>query len=336
VIYQFELFADESGTHDVRGLSPGSDVTVIIGYFNSRKNWDRLSQRWNTRLRRARIDKPFHMREVRNDAPYSTRTDNKRDKFVRSLAKLARDETWFAVGATLPTKDYDEIVPQRLKDADREPYFFCLRLFFDAVLDLLRLEVDPVLTKKRKGYRKTDEPVAFIFDQKGDEEFQAHARRAFNAIKALRDADGRMDSLTFGSRATCVPLQAADLMAYWGRRIVSHMIKGEAWRDPMELFLEERHNLMFSLYNRERLVRWVLDVIGAADRRILRDEVSEGADLSTLSEQMTVWNEWYRATFPREQGVLRDWRADLMKWGRQKPMPGDLWARLLEWKNQNK
>ncbi len=103
MMYDFELYADESGTHDFRGLVPGSDVTAVIGYFQAKKNWDRLSRRWLTRLRKVKLEKPFHMRELKNDPPFNTWSKTKRDKFECGLAKLARDETWFAIGATVST-----------------------------------------------------------------------------------------------------------------------------------------------------------------------------------------------------------------------------------------
>ncbi len=166
-------------------------------------------------------------------------------------------------------RDYDEVVPQWLKDQDRHPCFFCFRLFLDAVLHVLRTEVDPILQQKTKGYHKEDEPVAFIFDQQ--QEFKDQAIKTFYALKALRDTDNRMGSITFGCRKQYVPLQAADLMAYYGRRIISHVIKDEAWRDPMERFLEERHNLKIYRYERAGLIEWVKEVSAARDARLARE-----------------------------------------------------------------
>jgi hypothetical protein len=140
-----------------------------------------------------------------------------------------------------------------------------------------------------------------------------------------------MDSITFGSRATYVPLQAADLMAYYGRRIVSHIIKGEAWRDPMELLLEERHNLKVFTYDRAGLMKWVLEVTQVRDARMAREGKHE-MSFVLLSEQIAVWNDWYQDGLKKGGGAIPEWEARLMKWDRKKPLDGDLWARLLEWK----
>jgi hypothetical protein len=253
-----EAYADESGTHDIHGLLPGAEVLAVIGFIASRKQWSKMSAKWNKRLRRAHIARPFHMREFFNDPPYNAWSQCKRDRFLRQMIKIARDKTWFAIGATVQVKDYDEVVPQWLKDDDQRPYFFCFRLFFDAILHLLKTEIDPVLERK--------ESVACYFDRQ--EEYAEQAHKTFIGLKSLRDPDDRLTSLTFGSRAQYVPLQAADLMAYYGRRIVTHILKGEAWRDPFESLLEKKHSLMIYTYNRAGLIDWVRDVTAVRDARL--------------------------------------------------------------------
>lgn len=253
-----EAFADESGTHDVKGLQPGSEVLAVVGFVAGRHQWLRMSRMWNRRLRREGITKPFHMREVANEPPYNTWSQCRRDRFLRQMINIARDKTWFAIGATVQVKDYDEVVPQWLKDSDQHPYFFCVRLFLDALLNLLKTDLDLKL--------KTKESIACIFDRQ--QEFQDQEIATFNGLKALRDPENRLSSLTFGSREQYVPLQAADLMAYYGRRIVAHKLKGEAWRDPFELLLEKKHSLMIYTYNRAGLIEWVNEVTAVRDARL--------------------------------------------------------------------
>jgi len=259
-IYQLEAYADESGTHDPKGQQKGSEVVAVVGYLNPKANWDRLSRRWTRRLKEFNAPPVFHMREFKNDSPYNSWTQLKRDRFETKLIKLARDETWFAIGAAVSVRDYEEVVPKWLKDEDQHPYFFCFRLFLDALLDIISKDID------RKF--KTKKSVACIFDQKP--EFQPQAIKTFNAIKKLRDPDDRLSSLTFGSRKQYVPLQAADLMAYYGRRILTHMMQGKAWRDPMERLLEERNSLMIYTYPRSSLIKWVDDVTMVRNARLAR------------------------------------------------------------------
>ena len=220
-----------------------------------------MSRKWNRRLRYEGITKPFHIREFYNDSPYNKWSQCRRDRFLRRMIKIARKGTWFAIGATVQVKDYDEVVPQWLKDSDQHPYFFCFRLFLDALLHLLNTEIDPKLKNK--------ESIACVFDRQ--DEFEEQARRTFNGLKSLRDPDDRLSSITFGSRAQYVPLQAADLMAYFGRRIVTHILKGEGWRDPFERLLEKKHSLMVYTYNRAGLIEWVNQVTAVRDARLARE-----------------------------------------------------------------
>jgi len=244
----------------------GQMLPQSLAILNTKAHWERLARRWRTRLKEFKLNHPFHMRALRNDAPYNTWTQTKRNKFRDKLIKLARDETWFVVGAAVPVRDYDDIVPQWLKDEDQHPYFFCFRLFLDAVLHLLKTQVDPILGQKTKAYRKDREQVAFIFDEQ--EEFKQQALRTYYGLKDIRDTDDRLGPIAFGTRDTYAELQAADLMAYYGRRIVSHMIKGEAWRDPIERSFEERHNLMIYMYNRAGLTNWVDEVSAVREARL--------------------------------------------------------------------
>jgi hypothetical protein len=316
-----ELYADESGTHDVTGKQPGSEVLAVIGYIAGKSLWLRMSRKWNRHLRRAGVTKPFHMREFYNDPPYNSWTQSKRDRFLRRMVNTARNKTWFTVGATVQVKDYNEVVPKWLKDDDQHPYFFSFRLLLDAILHLLVTEIDPHL--------KTKESVACIFDRQ--EEFREQATKTFYGLKALRDPDNRLSSIDFGSRAKYVPLQAADLMAYYGRRIVAHRLKGEAWRDPIERLLEKKHSLMIYTYDRVGLVNWVLEVTRVRDVRILRER-KDDMSFILLSDQMAVWNEWYEDALKKGGGAIPEWEARVMRWDRKQPMDADLWARLLEWK----
>lgn len=63
-------------------------------------------------------------------------------------------------------------------------------------------------------------------------------------VKDIVDPEDRFTSLTFGSKDAYIPLQTADLLAFYARRILTHEMQGKAWRDPFERLLEERHNLM--------------------------------------------------------------------------------------------
>ncbi len=202
----------------------------------------------------------------RNAPPYDKWSDAKRKKFLATLIRIARDGTWFAIGGMVPTKDWEQALPNDIKSGLggrldlSHPYHFCFQMFFARFMDLLTNEID-----RRFGKYKFKEEVAFIFEQQ--RQFERVASGDFNVIKDVVDPENRLASLTFGSKDNYIPLQTADLLAFYARRILTHQIQGKAWRDPFERLLEQRHNLMLYYFTREQLMEFARKAIAARDAR---------------------------------------------------------------------
>jgi Protein of unknown function (DUF3800) len=248
VLLGLTVYADESGTHDKHGLLRGSEVTAVAGYLASKQSWGILSRRWRTALRKYDIE-TFHMSKYwRQEPPYDTWSDSKRKRFLTTLIKIARDNTWFAIGGMVPTKEYDQLLSEDTKGGRLgelsfdHPYHFCFMMLFARFLEYLKKDIDNRFPR-RPGY---EEKVAFVFDRQ--EEFQALANRGFGLIKKIADPNDRLASLTFASGEDYEPLQAADLLAFYARRILTHQLEGKAWRDPFERMMEERSNLMLHYF----------------------------------------------------------------------------------------
>jgi hypothetical protein len=248
------VFADESGTHDEHGLQRGSEVTVIAGYIADKRCWERVTQRWNTALRKYGVN-VFHMSSYwRNESPYDKWSDAKKKKFLRSLIRIARDGTWFAIGGMVPTKDYDELMAPGLRspsDARRlqfsHPYHFCFAMLLVRFMAYLTSDIDQRFPRKPEFKEK----VAFVFDQQ--QQFEKVANLGFALCKKLFDQDDRFLSITFASKTANVPLQAADLLAFYSRRILTHQLEGKGWKDPFERMMEERNNLMLHYFTRQQM-----------------------------------------------------------------------------------
>jgi hypothetical protein len=248
------VYADESGIHDKTGLSPGSEVTAIAGYIATKRHWNTVIRRWNTALRKYEVE-VFHMSDYwREIPPYDKWSDAKRKRYLSTLIRIARDGTWFAIGGMVPTKDWNEALPEDIKGGGLggrlnfdHPYHFCFQMFFVRFMELLTEEID-----KRCSRQKLKEKVAFVFEQQ--HQFEDVAAAGFHIIKDILDPDNRLASLTFGSKEDYIPLQAADLLAFYARRILTHQMQGKAWRDPFEQQLEERHNLMLYHFTREQFI----------------------------------------------------------------------------------
>lgn len=249
------IYADESGTHDEHGIQPGSEVTVVGGYIADKRNWERFTRRWNTARKEFGIKGPFHASEYwRNEPPFNGWTDAKKKKCLGTFIKIARDNTWFAVGGMVGTKDWDEIMAPRFKEgylgqlSFSHPYHFCFQMLFVRFMEYLKDDIDKRFPR-RKGF---EERVAFVFDRQ--QQFGKVAAAGFTIIKNLIDPDDRFESFAFRSKDRYIPLQAADLLAFYARRILTHQNQGKACQNPFERMLEERHNLMLHYFTRTQLI----------------------------------------------------------------------------------
>jgi hypothetical protein len=247
-------YADESGTHDAKGLHQGAEVAVVMGWVAEKDAWDIFDDKWQQVLVDHNIQ-VFHMSEFvdkkngPNDPnwPYLGWSDTKRDKFIRKLIALARDHAYFGIGGALNVKDYDAIVPEWTKQEAKHPYTFCFQLFFDMLLPALRENLEEPLPD--------GEQVAFFFDRQ--KEFKARAELAFDIIKAMRDAEDRMGALTWADKAKYRPLQAADLLAYIIRSAQARRVRTGSedilvpgtWEDD----LLARRNIIVGYYDKKNL-----------------------------------------------------------------------------------
>ena len=247
-------YADESGTHDAKGLHQGAEVAVVMGWVAEKDAWDIFDDKWQQVLVDHNIQ-VFHMSEfvdkkngpIDPNWPYLGWSDTKRDKFIRKLIALARDHAYFGIGGALNVKDYDAIVPEWTKQEAKHPYTFCFQLFFDMLLPALRENLEEPLPD--------GEQVAFFFDRQ--KEFKARAELAFDIIKAMRDAEDRMGALTWADKAKYRPLQAADLLAYIIRSAQARRVRTGSedilvpgtWEDD----LLARRNIIVGYYDKKNL-----------------------------------------------------------------------------------
>ena len=245
------VYADESGTHDVLGVQPGSDVVGVVGYAAWEKDWRRIEKHWETRLREYGV-KEFHMRSFMRDKeyPYRNWPPKRREKFINALIKIAQKNTRFGIGGLVVLDDYNRIVPDFLREERKHPYYFSFQMFFDLPLPQLE-KFDPPLPK--------GDQVAFIFDQ--NQQFEEEAIKAFHDIKQLRDKHDRMGSIDFRSRKKCRVLEVADLIVYLMRDDLSRLTRGEKRRRDWIDELRQRENLLVGYYDKGNLPRYVSGVL---------------------------------------------------------------------------
>jgi hypothetical protein len=244
-------FADETGTHDRTGVHEGAEVAGVVGYLSWKEDWDIFTGLWNEVLKHYEVP-VFHMSEFSDEIngpknpkwPYRGWSREKKDQFIRELVANTRDNALIGVGGLVGVRDYDAIVPDWLKTQIGHPYYFCFQLFFDTILD--------ALTKFEHPF-PPGEQVAFFFDQQ--QEFKNKALEVFDNLHAIKDVDNRMGAITFVRKEQYIPLQAADLLAFRMRKVVTRKLKGlqainsGSWDEE----LGARRNLIVGHYDADNL-----------------------------------------------------------------------------------
>jgi len=218
-------FADESGTHDIFGLQPGSEVAGVVGYLSWNTRLETYCGQWQEVLYRYNV-KFFHYSEFMNEEngpkdpnwPYHGWSREKRDRFIRELIPIARNNTIIGIGGLVSVQDYNAIILDSAKYD--HPYHFCFDLFFGAMSCFLR-------NGSLWGYTSPfmpNEKVAFFFDRVDKKKKQIALDQYNHALS--HDEENRFGGIAFVSKEDYPQLQAADLLVGRTRIICTRIFKG--------------------------------------------------------------------------------------------------------------
>jgi hypothetical protein len=214
-------YVDETGTHDPSGAHPGSEVVAVAGYLSWQEDWQIFCGQWQEVLYSYQVP-VFHMSEFNavdsTDPkwPYRGWSRDKKDSFIHKLIPIARDNTLSGIVGLVSTKDYDNLVPIWMKEWISHPYFFCFQLFFDCVLSILKEFEHPFPPEQK---------ITFILDQQ--QQFKNIALSRFDAFCDTVDKENRFGSITFANNKDHPPLQAADLLAFRMRKMLTRKFKNQ-------------------------------------------------------------------------------------------------------------
>jgi hypothetical protein len=228
LVLQVTFYADESGIHDPHGIQPGSEVASIAGYIATKAQWRVFERRWRTALREYNVP-VFHMSEYNRkqeeqkpNSPYLGWSDAKRKRFLRRLIKIASKVPLAAFGSMVQTKEWDSILDDQTKvgmpvkkKRGREmevfnPYVTCFQNFFAKFPRFLDKAVNPLVNRHTPV-----SDVAFVFHR--HEVFGPAAEKGYEICCEILK-DDRLGSITFAPVEKYLPLQAADLIAFYSRR----------------------------------------------------------------------------------------------------------------------
>jgi Protein of unknown function (DUF3800) len=190
---------DESGTHDE------SEFASLAGYVDHSDRWAEFENEWKAVLARYCVEE-FHLTDFENRYKefawqnYWFLPDRElRHPLLRDLIKAIDPPSRLRVGATISIRDYHNIIPDSLK-LKFHPYYF---LFAKCVEQLWRVSFLLL---------PPGEQLAFVFDHKLG--FEGRSDAIFLALKRDFPYTNRMGTVQFAPSRDCVPLQAADLVAF--------------------------------------------------------------------------------------------------------------------------
>lgn len=256
VVLEVTFYADESGIHDKQGEEKGAEVVSIAGYIATKAQWSTFTCRWLHALRNFKVTEPFHMSEFyRHDkGPYSEWSPTKRKELLATLINIARENTVRGFGVTIDTKGWKREFTDEMKGAPDfdHPYTFCSQLFFTRLLlNFLPEEFDPCI-----GHKET---VALVFH---NQTFLAPLTLlAYGLAKKIFDKEDRLRTITFGSDEHCPPIQAADLIAFYARRMKTRL--GRIPYDEFEELLHQGGKLSLHYINEKQFSESVAKAIAS-------------------------------------------------------------------------
>lgn len=230
---QIVIYSDESGTHDLSGSMPGSETTVVGGYFAWEDDWAIFSEKWAAILNKHSADY-FHYSEVRralsilegkeqfneekdSKNPFLNWTLEKAFEFLFSLAQLIGESPIYSVGGfTNTTKFHNSLnkgqVPWNVNPTVEDKWVY---YFFRSVFVELNRRM-PFLTA----------PIMFTFDHKIETRWVIPIKKAFTFC---RSQDPRIKDYGFADdkHKPNNPLQAADMYAYRSRQIAHRLLTSD-------------------------------------------------------------------------------------------------------------
>jgi uncharacterized protein DUF3800 len=189
-------FIDDSGS--------GGDSTyyVLSGYIADIPTWESFSRKWKAVCDSTPSIQYFKMSEAESlKEQFGGFSDTQRSKKVQQFIDVIRRHGLFEISCAIPQDAYNNIVKLRLPRKYRTPYFFC----FGAILSMCAI---------RSGRHNID----FVFDRQ--EQVQGTAKKMYEQSKHLLGFGKKVENIDYGDDKVCLPLQAADLIAWQTRRFL--------------------------------------------------------------------------------------------------------------------
>jgi hypothetical protein len=200
LMVMLQAYVDDSG----RGQSP---VFVLAGFISSPEKWALFSDEWAAVLAaRPGIDY-FKMREAHSfKGQFEGWNPGSRDAKISDLSRIIEKYMMAGISLSITIEEYNDIFAPITHKAARSPYFLAV---FNMISMLARYQID----------MKLHEKVDFIFDRQDGQSGPIMDAWEWFKNNATDDTKDQLGSPPdFRDDKNTMPLQAADLYAWWVRR----------------------------------------------------------------------------------------------------------------------
>jgi hypothetical protein len=237
-------YMDESGTHAT------APFLTVAAYIATPADWQEWAPEWQFMNFPIKV---FHSTDCNaRQGEFDGWSREIRDQHVRGLLSVIANRPIAGCVIGLDMVAFDSAMKNHpeLRRMFSTPYIACFQWVIQTIMDF---------ANRMSGGRGAS--VSF-FHENNDYEMQAH--KAFKWLKEGEDPKKVLGSLTFNSKQAFVPLQAADILAYEGFRVMQNP---ERPRPSWEA-LQPKQKIMALNYNANNMHKLVLALSDIRDGNI--------------------------------------------------------------------
>jgi len=238
------IYCDDSGT-DEKNRS-----AVVAGYVSNLAQWELFAKEWNKALKDFGV-KQMHRADLENFKGEFTEdrewNPTRRTVFLQRLQPIIRHRMKFPVGTAVIRKDYEEVIPEAVRNKFGGVYGWCAHTL------LVKLFIWCT-----RPSRLHAEPIQWVFE--AGTIGQGQVDQMFRELSHVESTNWRIKGWSFQGKDV-VPLQAADVLAYELFKLVENQIldgsKKHDVRQSMRHLMGADEGKYLDYWHRERLQDWV-------------------------------------------------------------------------------
>jgi Protein of unknown function (DUF3800) len=199
--------------------SESSGAFVVAGYVAHSADWVTFSERWAQGLAERHGGRRFKMSEIARQ----WQADDTHEK-VQFFHDIIMDHAAFGISIAVVPEILASVMEGFQDERMKSPYFFCI---FAMIGQLMSARSDWV----------ADHKIEFVFDLGRSEKAISRAWNEFIAVAPHVHKDRIVKQIQFRDDEHWMPIQAADLKAWWThRRMVEFLdptmtVRPRMWRD---------------------------------------------------------------------------------------------------------